>query len=448
MNLKKRIGNERLIGALFVIAALLVGSFLAFCLFPNLPLPTARATPTATLKALGSPTSTIKGKAITPTPQLGTPAPLETPSPSPTAIVGPTTLTPTSPPPPKPPRLNSPEYGMQAFLWWRPETAWRDLDLIKGAGFTWVKQIFAWIDIEGAGKGAYDWSHTDRIVEDANSRGLKILAAVFKSPAWLGPNYPASGAADNYKDFTDFLTALATRYKGRVRAYSIWNEPNLSREWGGPPDPEGYAALLKVAYQAIKAADPNALVISAGLTPTTRGPDAEAMPDLIFVRRIYQAGAAPYFDLLGIHAPGYKAPPEVDPAQVVGNPAYDNMGDTSPPERHRVYCFRHTEDLRQIMVEFGDGDKQAAILEFGWTSDTRPDSPYHWHAVSEEEKADYLVRAYRYAKEHWAPWIGLMTLIYISDPDWTQDDEQYWWAVTEPDGTPRPAYVMLSQMSK
>jgi len=138
----------------------------------------------------------------------------------------------------------------------------------------------------------------------------------------------------------------------------------------------------------------------------------------------------------------------VDPAQVVGNPAYDNMGDTSPPERHRAYCFRHAEDLRQIMVEFGDGDKQVAILEFGWTSDPRPDSPYHWHAVSEEEKANYLVRAYRYARENWAPWISLMTLIYISDPDWTQDHEQYWWAITDPDGTPRTAYVMLSQMAK
>ena len=433
-------------GAPILLGFLLSGCLTAWLLFSCLPIRPAEVTVTATATSTPErvePTLTMEATPpSTITPEPTTPTPAATAPPEATE-----TTTPTSPPP-RPPRLASPEYGMQAFLWWRPETAWRDLDLVKGAGFTWVKQVFAWVDIEGAEKGAYDWSRTDRIVEDANSRGLHILAAVFKPPAWLGPNYPASGASNNYQDLADFLAALATRYKGRIRAYSVWNEPNISREWGAPPDPEGYAALLKVAYRAIKAADPKALVISAGLSPTTRGPDAEAMPDTIFVRRAYQAGAAPYFDLLGIHAPGYKAPPELDPAQVVGNPAYDNVGDTSPPERHRAYCFRHAEDLRQIMVEFGDSGKQVAILEFGWTSDPRPDSPYRWHAVSEEEKADYLVRAYQYAKQHWAPWIGLMSLIYISDPDWGPEDEQYWWAITEPDGSHRPAYVLLSQMEK
>ncbi len=439
-------------GALFMITALLLGSLLALCLFPHLPIRLAKAMPTpsptrirptATLEAQEFPTPTVEEEAITPTPLAETPTPsLEAPTPSPTAEPIPT---PTSPPPPSPPRMNSPEYGMQAFLWWRPETAWRDLDLIKGAGFTWVKQVFAWIDIEGAGKGGYDWSHTDRIVEDANSRGLDILTAVFKPPAWLGPNYPASGAVNNYRDFTDFLTALATRYKGRIRAYSIWNEPNLSREWGGPPDPEGYVALLKVAYQTIKAVDPNALVITAGLSPTTRW-DNVAMPDVEYFKRMYQAGAKSYFDLLGAHATGWKAPPEMDPAQVASDPAYNN-NDPSPAYLRRVYCFRHAEDIRQIMVDFGDAGKQIAVLEFGWTSD--PIHPeYSWFAVTEEQKGEYLVRAYQYAKQHWAPWIGVMTLIYISDPDWTQDHEQYWWAITDPDGTPRPAYVMLSQMTK
>jgi hypothetical protein len=103
------------------------------------------------------------------------------------------------------------------------------------------------------------------------------------------------------------------------------------------------------------------------------------------------------------------------------------------------------------MVENGDGAKQVALLEFGWSSDSRPDSPYYWHMVSEEIKADYIVRAYRYAKEHWSPWIGLMSLIYISDHEWTPDDEQYWWAITYP-GWPefksRPAYEAVKAMPK
>jgi hypothetical protein len=109
------------------------------------------------------------------------------------------------------------------------------------------------------------------------------------------------------------------------------------------------------------------------------------------------------------------------------------------------------EDLRKIMVENGDSAKQIAILEFGWTSDPRTDSPYHWHAVSEETKADYFVRAYQYAKKNWSPWIGLMSLIYVADNEWTEANEQYWWAITEP-GYPelktRPAYDALKAMPK
>ena len=39
--------------------------------------------------------------------------------------------------------------------------------------------------------------------------------------------------------------------------------------------------------------------------------------------------------------------------------------------------------------------------------------------------------------------MGLMTVIYIPDPDWTQQQEQYWWAITNPDGSARPAYTAL-----
>jgi len=377
------------------------------------------------------------------------------PAPLPTDMGGqpivPTPLPPT--PGPKPLRMNSPEYGMQAFLWWRSETAHRDLGLIRDAGFTWVKQSFAWRDIEGAGKGHFDWSRADRIVQQVNEFGLDLIARVDRQPQWAGGGYPQNGPPNNYQDYADFLYAMASRYKGRIRAYQVWNEPNLNvagrSEWGGrPPNPAEYTALLKVAYQAIKQADPNAMVISAGLSPTSRWDD-QAMPDEEFLKGMYAAGAKPYFDVFGAHGAGYKVPPETDPAVVARDPVLNNY-DPSPEERKRIYCFRHVEDLRRIMVENGDGDKQIALLEFGWTSD--PVHPeYAWFRVTEEEKGDYLVRAYQYAKQNWSPWIGVMSLIYMPDPGWTQDKEEYWWAIIEPaypELKLRPAYVALKNMAK
>ena len=43
----------------------------------------------------------------------------------------------------------------------------------------------------------------------------------------------------------------------------------------------------------------------------------------------------------------------------------------------------------------------------------------------------------------WQPWMSFMSVIYIPDPGWTQQDEQYWWSITNPDGMPRPAYTAL-----
>lgn len=398
----------------------------------------ARPAPSPTLtQPVVQPTATTPTQLTAPAPEQPTATPeLMAATPSPTSAE-PSPATPTMPPlpPPKPLRMNSPEYGMQAFLWWRPETADRDLQLIKQAGFTWVKQIFAWRDIEGAAKGAFDWSRTDRIVAQANSYGVDILARIDHQPQWAGGGYPVNGPPDNYQDFGDFLYALASRYKGRIRAYEVWNEPNLQREWGGkPPNAAEYVALLKVAYRRIKEADPNAMVISAGLTPTGTQPP-EAIPDDVYLEQMYQAGAKGHFDVLGAHGAGYKAPPEVSPDEAASNPAYGG---------ERFFCFRRVEDLRAIMVRYGDADTQVAILEFGWTSD--PVHPeYAWHAVSEEEKADYLVRAYKWAHEHWSPWIGVMSLIYIADPDWTEGDEQYWWSITTPDGMPREAYNRLKK---
>ena len=273
---------------------------------------------------------------------------------------------------------------------------------------------------------------------------LKLLARIDRQPFWSqapGTALLDSAPPANLQDFGDFCYALADRYKGKIAAYQVWNEPNLAREWGNQlPSPEQYTELLKVCYTAIKRADPGALVISAAMAPTgTRS--ADVLPDDEFVDRMYQAGAAPYFDILGVNAPGYKAPPEMSPDEVAARPDLGGQ---------RFFAFRHVEDIRRIMEKYGDSDKQVAILEFGWTTD--PLHPeYAWHAVTEQEQAAYLVRAYQYAYDHWSPWISIMSALTLADPGWTPNDEQYWWAITYPDWPEnrlRPAFKALQDMPK
>ncbi|HSH01382.1 MAG TPA: hypothetical protein VLL52_02615 [Anaerolineae bacterium] len=336
----------------------------------------------------------------------------------------------------------SPEYGIQAFLWWRPDIAQRDVALVEEMGFGWIKQSFSWRDIETLEKGSYDWYRPDLIVDMVNDAGLNLLVRIDRQPFWSQPEgtQPAENQPpEDLTDFADFCRVLAERYRGRIQAYQVWNEPNLSREWGGQvPNPAEYTQLLKVCYEAIKSVDPEAIIISAGLAPTGTQPPI-AMPDTDFLQGMYDAGAANYFDVLGLNAPGYKAPPETSPEEAANTPEYG-----SAP----WFVFRHVETMRDIMVQNGDADKQVAILEMGWTLDNvNPD--YAWFAVDEATQAEYLARAYKYAYENWTPWIGLMSAIYIADYDWTAEThEQYWWSVVLPDGTPRQAYYSLQEMPK
>lgn len=342
-------------------------------------------------------------------------------------------------------RTNSPDYAIQTFLWWHLDAAERDLDLVKDMGFGWVKQGFAWRDIEGYKGAPYDWYRADYVVNLAEQRGLKIIARLDRQPFWAqadgGIKPLANGPPADYGDFGRFCHDIAERYRGRIAAYQVWNEPNLSREWNDlPPNAGEYVKLLKACYEAIKSADPAAIVISAPLAPT--GTDLPvAIPDEVYFQQMYDAGAKPYFDLLGVNAPGYLAAPEADPAQVAANEALGG---------HRWNSFRHVEDIRAIMVRNGDADKQIAVMETGWTTDPiHPD--YAWFAVTEQQQAEYLVAAYQWAKDNWRPWIGIMTTIYIADPEWTPEAEQYWWAITLP-GYPetkvRPAFWALKEMDK
>ena len=420
-------------------------------------------TPTKTLTPVGetsqAPTDTPVRPTATATsePATSTPQPPETATPT-AEEEQPATLPQVTEQPAEsgflPATMDSPDFGTQAFLWWRPEVAERDLNLIREGGFHWVKQTFAWENIEGAGKGHLDWSFSDRVVQQVNESNLKLLARISTDPQKR--DFWAGLPPDSADHFADYVFALASRYSckpeavGCIQAYQVWNEPNLSREWGHKrPNPAEYVYFLGRAYEAIKQANPNALVISAGMAPT--GDNNElAMPDDLFYEQMYEAmggSSDGYFDALGVHGVGFAAPPELDP---------DNAAAESRYGGHRFFSFRHVEDIRTIMERHGDAEKQIVLLEFGWTSDpVNPD--YRWHGgdagIDQTVQGEYLRRAYEWAEANWRPWIGLMSLITMPNLGWLsdgnpEDEEQFWWGIMEPSpccGAPtfRPAYIEL-----
>ena len=333
----------------------------------------------------------------------------------------------------------SPDYGMSAFIWGHPDTTSRDLKLVTDAGFHWQKTLFQWRSIEAGCKGCFDWSEADRVVTASAAAGVNIIARLDFQPSWARADGASNGPPDNFQDYADFVTAFVSRYSsrssiGRVASIEVWNEVNLDREWGGATinkqQAAEYVQLLGLAYSAAKAADPNVIVISAGLSPTgvTNG---HAADDVQYLQWLYDAGMKGKFDVLGAH--GNVQAPEVDAA--FGSLAHFP---------HASFYFRRIEQLREVMVKNGDTDKRVWLLEFGWTADQIHPN-YAWFAVSEEKKGANIVQALQYARQHWQPWIGVMTLWTLPDPSWTAEREEYWWAITNTDGTARPAYTDVLQ---
>ena len=228
---------------------------------------------------------------------------------------------------------------------------------------------------------------------------------------------------DHLDDFGDFCELVASRYRGRVRYYQIWNEPNLDIEWGQRPvDPAAYVRLLQVGYERIKKVDPAAVVLAASLSPTVEESE-RALNELIFLQRMYDAGAARFFDLMSVQAYGLRNGP--DDRRL-------DLGDVN---------FSRPLLVRELMVRNGDGAKGVWASEVGWNS--RPDSVRAeptFGRVSEELQARYTVRALERARDEW-PWMGVMNLWFFRRPhqdEWEQPF--FYFRMVDPDFTPRKVW--------
>ena len=238
-----------------------------------------------------------------------------------------------------------------------------DLQQSRELGAQSVVQVFAWSEIEPT-RGEFHWEYTDWLLRAAEYYHLGVIARLDKSPGWASPAPNALDAPpDQLSDYVDFVAQVAARYRGRIAAYVIWNEPNLAREWGNrPPDPAAYAVLLRSAAARIRTIDPHAQIVSAGLAPTNDR-DANALDDRDFLRAFYAAGARDAFDILGAHPYGFSNPPD------------------DPRGAHAGLNFLRLLDLHDIMAANGDAAKPVWVTEFGYTTDA---ADTH---VSEDEQA-------------------------------------------------------------
>src|SRR5690606_41132625 len=107
-------------------------------------------------------------------------------------------------------------------------------------------------------------------LETMDGAGVNILLTVTNAPGWARDSAEENGPPADPATYAAFVGAMAQRYAGVVDAYEIWDSPNLRRAWNTSRgiSAADYVALLQAAFTAIKAADPAAIGVSAGLAAT------------------------------------------------------------------------------------------------------------------------------------------------------------------------------------
>ncbi len=338
-------------------------------------------------------------------------------------------------------------FGVNVFLEQEVEPAKRELAvrMAAEAGFHWLRQEFPWEDIEIHGKGDFEdrrhepyrsaWDKYDQIVDLAEQYDLELIVRLSNPPAWTRAAGDAAGTyapPDDLNDYGDFVAAVVQRYQGRVRTYQIWNEPNIYPEWGeAPVDPASYVELLKVGATRAREVDPNVVIISGALASTI-DLDGIQLPgrnfnDLTFLQRMYDAGAAPYFDVLAMQGYGLWS------------------GPTDQRSQPRVINFGRPRLVRDVMVRNGDSAKAIWISEMNWNAvpDDLPDKRYG--QVSPAQQARYLPLAYERIQDEW-PWLGVANVWYLkrATDQWEQNGQpEAYFRLLTPDFQPLPVYESL-----
>ncbi len=184
--------------------------------------------------------------------------------------------------------------GIAAFSIEDPIT----LQYISDLGVDWVRVEFRWDEIEPS-KSAYQWAKFDKIVADLRSKNINILATIDHPPVWAHPIETLG------TDYQNFLHNFVVRYKNDISYYEIFNEPNLPG-YGWPfvtgdidRDTKVYAAMVKISNRVIRNVQPDAFIISGGLSPSEDVYKFDA-----YVQALYANLPPACFDIFSMHPYG------------------------------------------------------------------------------------------------------------------------------------------------
>lgn len=241
------------------------------------------------------------------------------------------------------------------------DDAVRQLDAVRALGVGHVRLAVEWGQVEPA-PGAWDWTVMDRMVELAEARDVEILEVLAYNARWNAdpPGDPMTRPVD-MDAWAAYVRAMATRYRGRIRTWEVWNEPNVdtflrSPGYAGHPERRwsDYRDILEVARRELKAVDPDNVVVFGGI--------AHGSDDWWRDLEAYEAvGAVALCDVMAIHP-------------YVGADPYDPR-----------WYPRYVDEMLTTLARHGHGEMEVWVTEIGIPTGG------HELAVTEAVQAEWLV---------------------------------------------------------
>ncbi|PID86799.1 MAG: hypothetical protein CSB13_02670 [Chloroflexi bacterium] len=299
-----------------------------------------------------------------------------------------------------PPPVSAPPVAVGGFELGGQTHSFANPDLMASAGMNWVKFQHKW----GSGSNPNDLAGR---INSAHGAGFKVLLSI------PGANtYPES---INFEEYVQFLAGVAALGPDAIE---VWNEMNIDFEWpAGEIDPASYVNnMLAPAYNAIKAANPNVMVISGAPAPTGFDNNTNAWADNRYMAGMLAAGGGNYADCIGAH---YNAGAS-SPSSTTGHPS---------GSAHYSWYLLPTLN---VYAQFG---KPVCFTELGYLSGTDyggvPER-FSWAAnTSVEQHAAWLAEAVSVAAN-----TGNVRLIIVFNVDFTHwgDDPQAGYAMVRKNG--------------
>jgi hypothetical protein len=248
---------------------------------------------------------------------------------------------------------------------------------LGAGGAEGVRIPVGWGSVQPIKNGAFDWRTFDTQVESASKAGIKVLPFLSGAPEWAVParkvpgagglkapaHLPVSGAGRS--GWVAFVTAAVARYgpsgsfwsehpgvpKRPIRVWQIWNEPNF-KYFIAKPNPTEYGKLVKISYKALKAADPGAQILLAGLFARPKGSRNAAGK-----HKSLNWYASDFVDRMYATTPGLKA--------------NFNGAALHPYTINARELPEVTEEFRNVLAENKDAGKSLWVTELGWSAGPR-----------------------------------------------------------------------------